>query len=241
MGGAAAMMGAMTARLDREDAHILSWVTCATARDGRLVLDASAFFPGGGGQPADTGLIRWSGGEAVVTAVREEGGDIVIETDAPLPDGTHVLECAVDAPRRRLLMRTHTAFHVLAAVLGEGGSQVTGCQLEPGRGRGDFTGIGAAEARAAVARANDLAAEGHAVRIEAVSRAAFEADPSLVRLATDLVPDVDPVRVVTIDGIDRQADGGTHVANTAAIGRIVFERFENKGARNKRITFALQD
>ena len=231
----------MTARLDREDAHIMSWVTCATARGGRLVLDASAFFPGGGGQPADTGRIRWSGGEAAVTAVHEQGADIVIETDADLPDGTHVLECALDAPRRRLLMRTHTAFHLLSAVLAEHGSQVTGSSLEPGRGRGDFTGIGAELARAAVERANELAAEGHAVRIEAVSRAAFEADPSLVRLAADLVPDVDPVRVVTIDGIDRQADGGTHVADTAAIGRIVFEKFENKGARNKRITFSIQD
>nr|NLI50516.1 alanyl-tRNA editing protein [Propionibacterium sp.] len=231
----------MTARLDREDANIRSWVTCATARGGRLTLDASAFFPGGGGQPADTGKIRWSGGEADVTAVHEEGDDIVIETDADVPDGVHVLECALDAPRRHLLMRTHTAFHLLTAVLGELGSQVTGCNLEPGRGRGDFTGIGAEQARAAVERANELAAEGHPVRIEAVSRAEFAADPSLVRLATDLVPDVDPVRVVTIEGIDRQADGGTHVSNTAAIGRIVFERFENKGARNKRITFSIQD
>ena len=69
----------------------------------------------------------------------------------------------------------------------------------------------------------------------------FAADPSLVRLATDLVPDVDPVRVVNIAGIDRQADGGTHVTNTAQIGRIVFDKFENKGARNKRITFSIAD
>lgn len=235
------MMAPMTARLDREDANIISWISCATAKDGRLTLDASAFFPGGGGQPADTGKIRWSGGEANVTAVHEVGDDVVIETDAEIPDGFHALECALDFPRRRLLMRTHTAFHLLTAVLGEQGSEVTGCNLEPGRARGDFTGINAEQARAAVERADALAAEGHEVRIEALSRAAFEADPSLVRLATDLVPDVDPVRVVTIEGVDRQADGGTHVTNTAQIGRIVFEKFENKGARNKRITFAITD
>lgn len=219
----------------------MSWVTCATARGGRLLLDASAFFPGGGGQPADTGKIRWSGGEANVTAVHEAGADILIETDADLPDGVHVLECALDAPRRHRLMRTHTAFHLLTAVLAEQGSQVTGCNLEPGRARGDFTGIGAAEARAAVERADALAAEGHPVRSESLPRAVFAADPSLVRLATDLVPDVDPVRVVAIEGVDRQADGGTHVTNTSAIGRIVFEKFENKGARNKRITFSVRD
>jgi misacylated tRNA(Ala) deacylase len=161
--------------------------------------------------------------------------------DADVPDGVHVLECAVDAPRRRLLMRTHTAFHLLSAVLGALGSQVTGCSLEPGRARGDFTGIDAATARDAVQRADAVASEGHAVRIELLPRAQFEANPGLVRLATDLVPDVDPVRLVTIDGVDRQADGGTHVSNTAEIGRIFFEKFENKGSRNKRITFLIAD
>lgn len=231
----------MTARLDRENANLTNWVTCATAENGRLRLDASAFFPGGGGQPADTGRVRWSGGEASVVAVNEVDGEIVIALDTNVPDGAHVLECAVDAPRRRLLMRTHTAFHILAAVLGEGGSQVTGCNLEPGRARGDFTGIDAGAARGAVERADALAAEGHPVRVEWLARADFEADPGLVRLATDLVPDVDPVRIVTIEGVDRQADGGTHVSDTSEIGRIVFEKFENKGSRNKRITFSIAD
>jgi len=231
----------MTARLDLENANITSWVTCGTAENGRLRLDASAFFPGGGGQPADTGRVRWPGGEASVATVSVDGGDVLIEVDADVPDGVHVLECALDAPRRRLLMRTHTAFHILSAVLGEHGSQVTGCSLEPGRARGDFTGIDAATARDAVERADALASEGHAVRIELLPRAQFEADPGLVRLAADLVPDVDPVRLVTIEGVDRQADGGTHVSNTAEIGRIVFEKFENKGSRNKRITFSVTD
>lgn len=231
----------MTARLDRENASVTSWVTAARAHDGRITLDASAFFPGGGGQPADTGRVRSGEVEAAVTAVVEEGNDIVITTDPALPDGFHALECALDAPRRRLLMRTHTAFHILAAVLGESGAEVTGCNLEPGRARGDFSGIDAATARAAVERANELAAEGHEVRVESMRRADFVRDPSLVRLATDLVPDVDPVRIITIEGIDRQADGGTHVSNTTDIGRIVFDKFENKGARNKRITFSVTD
>lgn len=235
-------MGAMTARLDREDSSVTSWVTCATASGGRLRLDASAFFPGGGGQPADTGRVRFADGrEASVTEVLEDAQGVSIEVDADVADGVHVLECALDARRRRLLMRTHTAFHIIAAVLGEQGALVTGCNLEPGRARGDFSGIDAASAKAAVERADALAAEGHPVRIERVRRADFERDPSLVRLATDLVPDVDPVRVVTIEGIDRQADGGTHVQNTSEIGRIVFEKFENKGSRNKRITFSIAD
>lgn len=231
----------MTARLDLEDANATAWLTVARGEGGRLRLDASAFFPGGGGQPADTGRVRSNGVEAEVTAVIAEGGDIWIETEPVLADGFHALECVIDAPRRRLIMRTHTAFHVLSAVLGEQGAQVTGCQLEPGRARGDFSGIDAAAAKAAVDRANELVAEGHPVRIEAVRRADFERDPSLVRLAIDLVPDVDPVRVVTIEGVDRQADGGTHVANTSEIGRLVFDKFENKGSRNKRITFSITD
>ncbi|SMO72616.1 alanyl-tRNA editing protein [Propioniciclava tarda] len=232
----------MTARLDLENANVTSWVSCATAENGRLRLDASAFFPGGGGQPADTGRVRFSNGnEAEVTGVHVVDGEIEIEVDADVPDGVHVLECALDAPRRRALMRTHTAFHILSAVLGEDGAEVTGCQLEPGRARGDFSGIDAATAKAAVERADALASEGHEVTIELLPRAQFAADPSLVRLATDLVPDVDPVRVVNIAGIDRQADGGTHVMNTAQIGRIVFDKFENKGARNKRITFSIAD
>ena len=91
----------MTARLDRENPDIVSWVTCATAENGRLRLDASAFHPGDEGRAADTGRVRWSGGEVAVTSVTEDGSDIVIELDADVPDGVHVLECAVDVQWRR--------------------------------------------------------------------------------------------------------------------------------------------
>ena len=105
---ARATMDPMTARLDRENPDIVSWVTCATAQNGRLRLDASAFFPGGEGQVADTGRVRWSGGEVAVTSVVEEGSDIVIELDADVPDGVHVLECAVDVQWRRQHWKSDT-------------------------------------------------------------------------------------------------------------------------------------
>lgn len=235
------MMSNMTLRLEREDATITSWMTTAHVTNGRLLLETSAFFPGGGGQPADSGTVRWDGGQGNVTLIEDATGDITLELDAPIDDGTHRVQCSIDAPRRNLIMRTHTAFHLIAAVLGRQGSLVTGCSLEPGRARGDFTGIDSARARLAVAAADSLAAEGHQVRVEWISRAEFESNPDLVRLATDLVPDVDPVRIINIEGVDRQADGGTHVANTCEIGSIVFEKFESKGSRNKRISFSVAE
>lgn len=176
---------------------------------------------------------------SLVKQVLYDGNDVFVRIDRPLEAPATSFHCEIDSARRHLIMRTHTAFHVLAAVLGEGGSMVTGCQLEPGRGRGDFTATSAGESRDAVERANALLSQDHEVRVEWVSRKEFQENPELLRLATDLVPDVDPVRLINIVGVDRQADGGTHVRNTLEVGHIVHEKFENKGARNKRITFSI--
>lgn len=231
----------MTTRLEHTDANLTQWTTLAHVSRGRVLLENSAFFPGGGGQPADRGTVRWAGQTANVIQVSDAGGDIVIELDAPIADGTYEIECHIDGVRRSQIMRTHTAFHLIAAVLGEGGSLVTGCSLEPGSARGDFTNTDSSRARLAVEAASAIAAEGHPVLVEWIPRSEFESSPDLIRLATDLVPEVDPVRIINIVGVDRQADGGTHVANTRDIGSIVFERFENKGSRNKRITFSVSD
>ena len=187
----------------------------------------------------DEGMVEWEGGASPVREIVSKGNDILVRLDIALPDSVRQFHCVVDATRRHLIMRTHTAFHVLVAVLADGGSEVTGCHLEAGRGRGDFTATNAQAAQEAVERANELLAQNHDVKVEWIPREEFTKNPALVRLATDLVPDVDPVRLINIVGLDRQADGGTHVKNTSEVGRIVFERFENKGARNKRIHFSL--
>lgn len=229
----------VTERLELTDAELSIWTTNGQVSGQLIRLERSAFFPGGGGQVPDEGTVSWDDGEADVEQVVLDGDDVLVRVGRPIPQSITEFTCSLNAPRRRMIMRTHTAFHVLAAVLGEQGALVTGCNLEPGRGRGDFTSINSEIARRAVERTNLILHEAHEVTVEWLPRRDFEANPDLVRLATDLVPDVDPVRIISIDGVDRQADGGTHVRNTAECGEMVFGKFESKGSRNKRVTFAI--
>lgn len=229
----------MSLRLELSDASVTEWTTLGVPQGQLVLLNESAFFPGGGGQVPDEGTVQWENGVSCVREVVFDGSDILVRIDYMLVTPSIEFHCTVNAARRHLIMRTHTAFHVLASVLAKHGSLVTGCHLEAGYGRGDFTEVNATGARAAIEKANELLAEAHEVKVEWISRREFVKNSDLVLLATDLVPDVDPVRLINIVGIDRQADGGTHVENTAEVGQILFERFENKGARNKRITFSI--
>jgi misacylated tRNA(Ala) deacylase len=214
--------------------------------DGAIVLDRTAFYATGGGQPHDVGTLTWDGGSvsATVVEVRKQGGTVLHRLEgAPPPNGTHV-HGEIDWERRYALMRHHTALHSMSGVIYQlYGATVTGGQMYPDRARMDFLlpDLSAERLRAIEDRTNELLAEGHPVSIRFLPRAeAFEI-PDLIRTRVNLLPEgIETIRVVNIEGIDQQADGGTHVANTREVGKVRITGSENKGKGNKRIEIALE-
>lgn len=213
---------------------------------GRVALARTAFYPGGGGQPHDLGELTWAGASAPVTRVRREGGRIWHWVDAPeLPErGTEVLG-ELDWTRRHLLMRTHTALHILCGVIWtEFGVAVTGGNMDPGRGRLDFPldAMSTELGRHVERRMNEEIQRAREIVVEFLGRTEADLDESLIRTAANLIPrEIDPLRVIDIVGLDRQADGGTHVTNTADVGRIEVTGTESKGKGNKRIRVEVRD
>ncbi|HEX6418333.1 MAG TPA: alanyl-tRNA editing protein [Acidimicrobiales bacterium] len=222
------------------DAYRLSAQSVVTAVDGsRVALDRTIFYPTGGGQPHDTGVLRWRGGEARVVEVRKQGDAVwhAVEGDVPAP-GTEV-EGEVDWARRHALMRTHSALHVLCGVIrNEWGVPVTGGNMEPLAARMDFEldptpeGFGA---RVEQLVAAEIAAD-RPIEVSFVPRARAVLDEALIRTKVNLVPEsVAEIRVVDIVGLDKQADGGTHVRSTGEIGGVRVVKTESKGRGNKRV------
>ncbi len=213
----------------------------------RVALDRTAFYPGGGGQPADRGELVWDGGRASVATVGRDGGVVwhQLDADDPLPDPGTELEGTLDWDRRHQLMRTHTALHVLCGVIwADYGVAVTGGNMEPLSGRLDFEldAMSAELGRHVEQRINDEIARAREIAVEFVGRSAADADPALIRTKANLIPAlIDPLRVIDIRGLDRQADGGTHVATTAEVGRVEITKTESKGKANKRIRLAVHD
>jgi misacylated tRNA(Ala) deacylase len=213
---------------------------------GRVALARTAFYPGGGGQPHDTGALQWDGGQAAVVRVGRDGGRIWHWLDGDgLPDaGTEVLG-SIDWDRRHLLMRTHTALHILCGVVwADYRVAVTGGNMEPGVGRIDFEldGISAELGRRLEQRVNEEITRAHEILVEFLARAEADLDPALIRTKANLIPaHIDPLRVIDIVGLDRQADGGTHVATTAEVGRVQVLKTESKGRANKRVRLAVAD
>jgi len=208
----------------------------------RVVLDRTAFYPTGGGQPCDTGKLVCDGREFAVLSVKKESGKIWHELDrAGLAVGDQV-HGVIDWDRRYKLMRMHTACHVLAAVLyKEAGAKITGNQLGLEKSRIDFNleKFDREALAGYVERANQLLAQDRPVKIYFMDREEVLKDPELVKLASVLPPAIQRLRIVEIEGIDRQADGGTHVARTSEVGRIVLLGAENKGKSNRRVYFGL--
>lgn len=163
--------------------------------------------------------------------------------DRPPDAGTRVI-AEIDWERRHLLMRTHTALHVLSGVIWRGfGAKVTGGNMEPGEARMDFEleTVNADFGREVEEMLNARLTEDHPVSVLFLPRAAARADPDLIRTKVDLIPeDVDPIRVIDIEGIDRQADGGTHVRSTGEVGLVRVVKTENKGRNFKRMRIALE-
>lgn len=236
-----------TERLDLADQSLREWEAVVLAADENgIVLDRSAFYPGGGGQPPDHGVLLWGGVETRIVGART-GEDVylVAAEDDPVPTpGTRVRGAIADA-RRSALMRTHSALHLLSGVVfRDTGALVTGGNMEPGTARMDFNlpevppGFKeAVEAACAVEVAAD-----RAITVSLLPRAEAFAIPDIIRTATNLVPpEVEIVRIVDIVGLDTQADGGTHVASTAQIGRIEVVKIENKGRGFRRLRIRLPD
>jgi misacylated tRNA(Ala) deacylase len=214
-----------------------------------IVLDRTVFYPGGGGQPSDRGLLLRSadGRGWTVRAARKLGGEIAheLEPNGDPPEVGDTLEVNLDWARRLALMRTHTALHALCGVVWrDHGALVTGGNMEPGSGRMDFefesmTGdlVDSIEAAVNV----ELAAE-RDVRVDVLPRAEAFAIPDLIRTKINLLPKgIEQIRTIEIVGLDLQADGGTHVANTREVGRIRVTGYESKGRINKRIRIELVD
>lgn len=235
----------MTDLLYQTDSYIKEFDAVVTAidQDARsVVLDRSAFYPGGGGQPYDTGELSLPG-EAVypVEKVKKQGADSLhfLGGNLPLPEVGAQVHGEIDWERRYILMRTHTALHVLCGtVFRDYGALVTGGNMEPGKGRMDFEferlqGELVGEIEAAV---NKEAGAGHEIRVKILPREEAFQIPDLIRTKINLLPEgIKEVRTVEIVGLDLQADGGTHVRNTSEIGVIKVVNYKSKGAINKRI------
>ena len=215
-----------------------------------IVLDRTVFYPGGGGQPSDRGAILRSadGRSWTVRGAKKSGRDIVHELepgDGGRPEVGDVVSADLDWARRLTLMRTHTALHALCGVVWrDHGALVTGGNMEPGSGRMDFefermSGELVGEIEATV---NHELSLGREIRVRSLPRAEAFAIPDLIRTKINLLPPgIDAIRTVEIVGLDLQADGGTHVANTREVGGIRVTGYESKGRINKRIRIELVD
>jgi misacylated tRNA(Ala) deacylase len=212
---------------------------------GAVLLDRTVFYPGGGGQPADTGVLEGAGGLWRVSGAQKRGDEIWHAADGEPPAvGTRVT-ARLDWDRRHALMRTHSALHVLCGVVWRDyQASVTGGNMEPLSGRMDFEfETMAAELVAQIERrVNEEVAADREIRVAVLPRDQAFAIPDLIRTKVNLLPDgIAEVRTIEIVGLDLQADGGTHVARTSEIGRVRVTGYESKGRINKRIRIAVED
>ncbi|HZC73863.1 MAG TPA: alanyl-tRNA editing protein [Jatrophihabitans sp.] len=240
-----------THRLDWEDPTLREWQALVLWSDpgnpeAGIVLDRSAFYPGGGGQPPDEGVLLWQGVTTRIVGTRK-GEDLYLIPDAadPIPPaGTHV-QGALDDQRRTLLMRTHSGLHVLCGtVFRDFGALVTGGNMNPGEARLDFDlpqppPNFKADLEAAVNR--EVVADRRIVA-KLLPREQALADPAVIRTVAVAPPaDTPQLRLIDIEGLDVQADGGTHVASTRQIGHVQVTKVENKGRHNRRVRIKIID
>ncbi len=234
----------MTELLCQTDSYLKEFdatITRVDAESRALILDRTAFFPGGGGQPADVGLLTVNGTEYSITKVKKKGADALhfIGGDSPLPEVGATAHGQIDWERRYQLMRTHTAMHILCGVVfRDYGALVTGGNMEPLKGRMDFEfetmrGELVREIEAAI---NVEAEKGRDVKVAVLPREEAFQIPDLIRTKINLLPEgITEIRTIEIVGLDLQADGGTHVRNTSEVGKLRVANYKSKGKINKRI------
>jgi misacylated tRNA(Ala) deacylase len=227
------------------DAYVREFEAVVTATLGKaLTLDRTAFYPGGGGQPADRGWVQAGEQCWQVVNVRKEGEEIWHEVEGDPPVVGTPVSCRLGWERRYALMRTHTALHILCGVIWRDYSaHVTGGNMEPFRARMDFEfeSMRKELVREIEEKVNVEIAAARPVQVRILPRAEAFTIPDLIRTKINLLPEgISHVRVVDIVGLDLQADGGTHVANTREVGRIRIVDYKSKGRINKRLEIAVE-
>jgi misacylated tRNA(Ala) deacylase len=217
--------------------------TVEQVTDGGVVLDRTIFYARGGGQPGDTGVLRGDAGDVRVVDTVKEASTLLHRFEGDPPDVGVAVIAEIDWDRRHTLMRTHTALHALSAIVfRDYDVKVTGGNMEPGVARMDFEleSIDAEFGREVEEKLNAELAADRPVRVSFLPRAEALADPDLIRTKVNLIPEsVDPIRVIEIEGLDKQADGGTHVRSTAEVGHVRVGKTENKGKAFKRMRIEL--
>ena len=213
--------------------------------DRGIVLDRSAFYPGGGGQPPDEGVLLWGGVRTRIVGTRKLDDYYLIPAeDDPVPSPGTAVRGALDDARRTALMRTHSGLHVLTGVVfRDFGALVTGGSMEPLTARMDFdlAEVPADFKDRVAAACNAEIGQDRRIEVSVLPREEAFAIPDIIRTATNLLPlDIEVVRIVDIVGLDTQADGGTHVASTAMIGRLEVVKIENKGRGFRRLRVRIE-
>jgi misacylated tRNA(Ala) deacylase len=235
----------MTKALYHEDAYIKSFeARIEQVGELGIVLDQSAFYPGGGGQPSDRGIFKLATGDLAISKVRRSEGFVWHQFEGEAPEVSEGVEGVLDWERRYQLMRVHTAMHILCGVIWRDyGASVTGGNMEPLRGRMDFEfeTMQKELVHEIEHKINMEVAEERDVRTAILPRDEAFRIPDLIRTKINLLPEaIQEVRIVEIEGLDLQADGGTHVANTGEVGRISIVDYKSKGAINKRLVVELE-
>lgn len=236
----------MTEQLYQTDSYLKEFeatIVKADAEKGSVALDRSAFYPGGGGQPADTGQLQVYGAPVEVVKTFKAGDEVWHRVDGCVPEPGANVTGRVNWDRRYRLMRTHTGLHILCGVIWRDyQASVTGGNMEPLNGRLDFefetlTGDLVADIEQKI---NEEVSAAREVRIRILPREEAFQIPDLIRTKINLLPEsIREVRTVEIVGLDLQADGGTHVGNTSEVGRIRIADYKSKGKINKRIRIEL--
>ncbi len=233
----------MTELLYLDDSYLREFTARVLERtENGIILDRTAFYPGGGGQPADTGRVLFSGNESRVVGI--ERGTLVHVIEGQLPDVGVEIKGIIDWDRRHRIMRTHTAVHVISGVAYQKfGVTITGNQLYEGRARVDlsFDNLSRELVEKILEESNAVIEKNLPVRVYYLSRDEFMNRPDLMRVNPKLYEKYEKIRVVEIEGFDAQADGGTHVRRLGEIGRLVLEKYESKGRKNKRIYVRVED
>jgi misacylated tRNA(Ala) deacylase len=239
----------MTTLLYQTDSYLKEFSATITSVDietRAVVLDQSAFYPGGGGQPCDFGTLEVAGVIYPVEKVKKQGDDVLhfLGGTNPLPSINSAANGTLDWVRRHQLMRTHTALHILCGtVFRDYGAKVTGGDMDPLKGRMDFEfeNMRGELVKAIETATNFEIEQGREIRVKILPRDEAFQIPDLIRTKINLLPEgIMQVRTVEIAGLDLQADGGTHVMNTSEVGTIKVVDYKSKGAINKRIYIEIQ-
>ena len=236
----------MTEKLYLVDTTIRSFDALVVAvEEDRVELDRTAFYVTGGGQPHDTGVLTWPNGEGEVEDVRSVDGRVWHQLSGDIPDIGVSVTGAINQERRHRMMRTHTAMHILCGVMWQRWQKVvTGGNMDALSGRMDFELDQFPEGfiQDIENLCNQEIAADRPVEVSFIPRSDAVLDRDLIRTKVNLIPDsVENIRVVDIVGLDKQADGGTHVASTGAVGRIEITKTESKGRGFKRVRFVVHD